>query len=166
MLRYTFCNKTKRGSTMKTILLTLLLTFSLSAYNKGDMIDKEMLQTLKLQKDKLYIIDFFASWCGSCKKELPLIAKVNTQIDKSKVEILGIDVDSKLSKAVAFQKKMRASGAMNFTVINDTDNKIIRNFKAVGMPSLYYVKNGKVLDIIIGAVHNIDAKILSDIKKF
>ena len=151
---------------MKSICLALLLTFSLSAYEKGETINKEMLQTLKLQKDKLYIINFFASWCGSCKKELPLIAKVNSQINKSQVEIIGIDVDSKLSKALAFQKKMKASGAINFTVINDTDNKIIRNFKAVGMPSLYYVKNGKVLEVIVGAAHEVDKKILADIKKF
>lgn len=150
---------------MKSICLALLLTFSLSAYEKGETINKEMLKTLKLQKDKLYILDFFASWCGSCKKELPLLAKVNTQLNPSKVSIIGIDVDSKLDKALAFQKKMKAAGAMNFTVINDTDNTIIRDFKAVGMPSLYYVKNGKVLDIIIGAVHDIDKKILADIKR-
>lgn len=150
---------------MKSISLALLLTFSLFAYEKGEHINKEMLTTLKLQKDKLYIIDFFASWCGSCKKELPLLAKVNTKIDTSKVEIIGIDVDSKLAKALAFQKKMKAAGAINFTVINDTDNTIIRDFKAVGMPTLYYVKNGKVLDIIVGAVHDIDKKIMGDIKK-
>lgn len=151
---------------MKTLLFTLLLTLSLSAYQKGDTIDSKIVEALKLQKDKLYIIDFFASWCGSCKKELPLIAKVNTQLDSSKVEIIGVDVDSKLPKALSFQKKMRALGAINFTVINDTDNTIIRNFKAVGMPSLYYVKNAKVLDVIIGAVPDIDKRILADIKKF
>lgn len=151
---------------MKIISLALLITLSLSAYEKGDRIHQKTLETLKLQKNRLYIIDFFASWCGSCKKELPLIAKVNTQIDHSKVEIIGIDVDSKLTQALAFQKKMKASGAINFRVINDTDNKIIRDFKAVGMPSLYYVKNGKVLDIIVGAVHQIDQRILHDVQKF
>jgi len=151
---------------MKALVLTLLLSLPLLAYDKGETINSKTLQALELKKDKLYIIDFFASWCGSCKKELPLIAKVNTQIDHTKVEIVGVDVDSKLAKALAFQKKMKAIGAMNFRIVNDTDNSIIRDFRAIGMPSLYYVKNGKVLDIIVGAIHNIDTKILADIQKF
>jgi thiol-disulfide isomerase/thioredoxin len=147
---------------MKSILTLLLLASSLLAYQKGDILTPAMMQTLKMQKNKLYVVDFFASWCGSCKKEMPLIKKVNAQVDTAKVEILGIDVDTKIAHAKAFQKKM----AINFRVINDTNNAIIKEFQALGMPSLYYIKDGKVLDIIVGAVHNIDTRLLSDIKKF
>ena len=145
------------------LLLTLILTAAyVLAYDKGDTLSFSMTQTLKMKHDKLYVVDFFASWCGSCKKEMPLIKKINSQIDPNKIEIIGIDVDTKLENALAFQKNMD----VNFRVINDNDNAIIKEFKALGMPSLYYIKNGKVLDIIVGAVHDIDQRLLSDFKKF
>ena len=147
---------------MKLLIASILITTSLFAYQKDSTVSPEMLDTLKMQKNKLYIINFFASWCGSCKKELPLINKVYHQINTKKIKILGIDVDSKLKDGLAFQKKM----GIRFPVINDNDNAIIKEFKALGMPSLYYIKNGKVLDVIIGAVHNIDQRLLADIKKY
>jgi len=150
---------------MKYLFLFCLFTFSLFAYEKGDIIDKNLSDTLELKKDKVYVIDFFASWCGSCKKELPLITNVEKAIDKSKIEIIGIDVDKKLHKALAFQKKLKSAGHLNFRVINDTDNDIVKKFNPIGMPSLYYVKNGEIIDVIIGAVDAIDEKILEDLKK-
>ena len=97
---------------------------------------------------------------------MPYISKINTQINKSKVEIIGIDVDRKLENGLAFQKEMRDKGALNFPVINDPKRDIINDFQAKGTPALYYIKNGKVLGFIVGAVHSIESKIVSDIKRF
>ena len=43
-------------------------------------------------------------------------------------------------------------------------NLIVAKFNPIGMPALYYIKEGKVVDIIYGAVDNIDQKIISDME--
>ena len=150
---------------MKTAIISLLLLTNLFGLEKGDVIGKNIASHIGCtEKNKVYVIDFFASWCGSCKKEIPLLSKANTKIDKSKAEIIGIDVDKKVNQGIEFQKALKNKGQLNFKVINDPQNLIIAEFAPIGMPTLYYVKNRKIIDIITGAVDNIDTKILHDLK--
>jgi len=141
-----------------------MLTVSLFAYQEGDTVDIVLQKHLEMETDKIYIIDFFASWCTSCKKEIPLISKVNTRLDKDHIEIIGIDVDKDEKKAVVFQEKLTSEGKLNFRVINDPMNLIVAKFNPIGMPALYYIKDGRVVNIIYGAVDNIDQKIILDME--
>ncbi len=145
------------------LVLSLIMT-SLFAYGENDTISQEMQQKLQLQSEKITIIDFFASWCGSCKKEIPYISKVNKSLDKNKYEIIGIGVDKDINEGLAFQKELKAQGDLNFRVINDPENEIVKAFNPIGMPALYYIKNNKVLKILYGAIDDIDEVILSDLK--
>ncbi len=150
---------------MKTAIASLLLLTNLYAYEKGDTISDAIASHIGSTQDKVYVIDFFASWCGSCKKEIPLISKVNTQVDKTKVEIIGIDVDKNVQQGIKFQNTLKNDGKLNFRVVNDPQNLVIAEFAPLGMPTLYYVKNKKVVGIITGAIDNIDEKILNDLKE-
>jgi len=150
---------------MKLVTLILLLSSVLFSYQKDDIISPEMQKTLGMQKDKIYIVDFFASWCHSCEKEIPYISKVHQKIDANKVEVIGIDVDKDIQKAKAFQEDLKSKNSLTFRVINDPQNSIIKEFKPIGMPALFYVKDFKIVDIIYGAVDNIDEVILADLKR-
>lgn len=150
---------------MKYIIVCFLLLTNLLAYQKGDVISDSMASHLGLKEDKVYVIDFFASWCGSCKKEIPLISKVNEQIDSTKVEIIGIDVDKDVKEGIKFQESLRIDGTLNFRIINDPQNLIVSEFNPIGMPTLYYIKNNKIIEIITGAVDDIDEVILNDLKE-
>ena len=146
---------------IKKILFTLSIsTFTLMALDSGDALPKLATQKLSLENDKVYIIDFFASWCHSCKKELPLINKLNNSIDKNTTEIIGVDVDENIEDGKTFKKEL----ALNFKVINDANNEIIGAFNPVGMPSIFIVKNGKIIAVIVGAKENIDSYILEGLK--
>jgi thiol-disulfide isomerase/thioredoxin len=149
---------------MKIALIIFLLLSNLLAYKINDEISSSMAAHLNLNEDKIYVIDFFASWCGSCKKEIPLISQVNLKIDNTKVEIIGIDVDKKVTDGIKFQQRLKKEGKLNFRVINDPQNLIISEFNPKGMPTLYYVKNKKVIAIITGAVDKINSKILDDLE--
>ena len=150
---------------MKLITLLLLLSSLLFSYQKGDTLTQEMQNKLNMSKDKIYIIDFFASWCNSCEKEIPYISKVHQKVDATKVEIIGIDVDKDIEKGKSFQEELKSKNALTFRVINDPQNSIIREFKPIGIPALFYVQNGEVINVIYGAVDNIDEIILNDLKR-
>jgi thiol-disulfide isomerase/thioredoxin len=138
-------------------LLFVLSTGVLMAYNVGDSVDKKIVQKLNLKKDTLYVIDFFASWCHSCEKELPLIGKVYR--DKV-VSVVGINVDKDLALGKAFVSKHKVV----FPVVYDSSQALITSFNPAGVPALYYIKNGKILGMHIGAMKEIDKKIRAKVK--
>ena len=144
----------------KILSILSISTITLMALDSGDTLPSLTAQKLSLQNDKIYIIDFFASWCHSCEKELPLINKLNNAIDKNTTEIIGVDVDEEIEDGKTFQKEL----ALNFKVVNDANNEIIGAFNPVGMPSIFIVKNGKIITVISGAKENIDSYILEGLK--
>ena len=134
-------------------------TIGLMATPSGDINQTEvLLNRLDMKSDKIYVIDFFASWCKSCQKELPLISKVHN--DKL-VEVIGINVDKKKEDGEKFVKSLE----LPFRIIYDEDKSFIKSFDPVGFPALYYMKNGKVIHMIVGAVDNIDEQIAKDLKE-
>jgi thiol-disulfide isomerase/thioredoxin len=138
-------------------LLFVLFSGVLMAYNVGDSVDKKIVEKLNLKKDTLYVIDFFASWCHSCEKELPLIGKVYR--DKV-VSVVGINVDKDLALGKAFVSKHKVA----FPVVYDSNQALIASFNPAGVPALYYIKNGKILGMHIGAMKEIDKKIEEKVK--
>ena len=142
----------------KKIIYSLLLSsITILALESGDSIPKEIQTELKLEADKVYIIDFFASWCKSCKKELPLVSNIyNNKI----AEVVGVNVDKNREDGEKFVKDL----SLSFPVIYDTEKNLVKTFDPIGFPAIYYIKNGKVLNVIFGAVDEIDKKITEDIK--
>jgi len=145
----------------KIILLTCALALSnLQAYKIGDTIEPKISKILELDKSKITVVDFFASWCISCAKELPLINDLHKSSDSKKIEILGVDTDKDIKKGKAFQKKL----ALDFRVYNDSSQDVIGAFDPIGMPACYIIKNGKIVDAIFGAVDDIDKKLAKKIE--
>lgn len=144
------------------LMLTTALLFGLKI---GEAVDKQTLQELGLIEDKVYVVSFFASWCSSCKKELPILCQLHEQSETYNFSIVGIDVDKDINKAKSFQSSIRNGEGINFRVINDPKNKLINTFDPIGMPALYFIKDGKVIDVIFGAVDDIDIKILEKVSQ-
>lgn len=149
---------------MRVITILLLLSSLLFSYQKGDTLRQDIQDQLNITKDKIYIIDFFASWCASCKKEIPYLSKINSTINKDKIEIIGIDVDEDIKKGQSFQKELKDANKLNFKVIDDPKSEIIKEFNPIGMPALFFIKDSKITGSIIGAKDDIDKIILNKLK--
>ena len=142
----------------KAIYLLCFSTISLMALDRGESVPLDIQERLNLEKNKTYVIDFFASWCKSCEKELPLISKVYTD---NNVNVIGINVDKNRDDGEAFVKKLN----IPFRVIYDTNKAFIESFNPLGFPAIYYIRNGKVAHVVFGAVDNIDKQIVKDIEE-
>ena len=134
------------------------------AYNVGDAVDPAVLSRLRVDPAKVTVVDFFAEWCASCRKELPLISAVHGRVDKERVDFLGVDTDDSLKAAEAFQRDMRAKGALSFRALNDPEQSLVAAFKPKGYPALYILKGGKVVREHLGAMPNVDALLDKDLK--
>lgn len=45
-------------------------------------------------KDKFLLINFWATWCAPCRKEMPDLQKLSTELDNTRYAVVGISVDS------------------------------------------------------------------------
>ena len=72
-------------------------------------------ETISLQdlRGKVVVLQFTASWCSVCRKEMPHLEKEVWQPNKDKDFILiGVDYDEPLEKVIAFQEKMETTYPM------------------------------------------------------
>ncbi len=146
------------------LMLTLLSAFA-QAYQVNDQVDAEIIKQLNIDNSKITLIDFFASWCTSCKKEIPELSEIVAHLDPDKVEIIGVGTDKELQKGLAFQQQLKDVDGLKFRVFNDTEQAVVSKFKPYGMPALYYLQGGKITKIRLGAIHKIGKKVLSDVNK-
>ena len=145
----------------KIILILLLITSLNASYKVGDKLSDDIVNKLQLKDNKVYVLDFFAAWCISCKIELPLISQLSNTIDKSKYKIIGINVDEDIKEGKEFVKDL----ALNFDIVYDSNNEIISKFEPIGVPAIYYIKHNIVQKVIFGAVHNINNQISDDLER-
>lgn len=102
-------------------------------------------------KDKVVLLDFFATWCPPCIAEIPHLSAIQTSFN-DKVQIIGILMEE--SKSNSEIEAFKASHKMNFPVTNSADNFALAD--ALGgirsLPTMVmYDKNGEYFTHYIGA---------------
>lgn len=135
------------------------------AYKTGDALEPAVVTRLQIDPAKITVVSFFAEWCVSCRKELPLVSALYGKVDKKRVDFVGVDTDENAKVAEAFQKEMRDKGALTFRSLSDTDQAVVRSFKPRGFPALYVLKDGKVVAMHLGAMPNVDAVLEQSLKQ-
>ena len=86
-------------------------------------------------RGKVVLIDFWASWCEPCKKEVPLLAHLAERLRPMGIEIVTINIDDDVANAKAFLHEH----GVTLTVIPDVDKSIVSAFEPPTMPSSYVI---------------------------
>lgn len=92
----------------KSILVLALILLSTVCYaQKVEIIKFDKLDNLIHQKkENLIIINFWATWCGPCIKELPYFESLNSKPGNDlEVYLISVDFASKIEKVNSFVKK-------------------------------------------------------------
>ena len=76
-------------------------------------------QTLGQWDRKLLVVNFWATWCGPCKEEMPILVKLQTKFGERGVQFVGIAADSR-SNVANFAKNTR----INYPLLLDEANAI------------------------------------------
>ena len=100
-------------------------------------IDINNFQTEVIKSDKITIVDFFADWCGPCRKLSPIMDEVEQELSEK----------------------------AKFTKIN-TDNNIdlAKEYQISGIPTLLVFKNGELVERMVGLMPK--SSIINNIEKY
>ena len=103
------------------------------------------------EKDKVYIFEFWATWCGPCLAAMPHMEQLHQAFkDNSRMQIIGVNVmDRKTPEALKEFIKNRPT-PLNYTMAVDVDGKKTREkwlepLKVNGIPHAFAVKNGRLI---------------------
>ncbi len=99
-------------------------------------------------RGKVVFINFWATWCGTCKVEMPSMEKLYQRFKDHGFEMLTISVDKDQSLIDPFMKKYN----LTFPVLLDPDNEIAKQkYKTTGVPETFIVnREGLIIHKAIG----------------
>ena len=92
-------------------------------------------------RGEVVMINFWASWCGPCRQEMPLLEQLYSEYQPLGFTILGVNVEEDSSKAKALLSDIPVS----FPVLFDTQSQVSKLYDVVAMPSTVLVdRDGNV----------------------
>jgi peroxiredoxin len=92
-------------------------------------------------RGQVVLVNFWATWCGPCREEMPRLDTLYQKYRKSGFVLLGINVDDDPRAALATAAKLNVS----FPVLLDTDKKVSKLYDLNTMPSTIVIdRDGKV----------------------
>jgi len=106
--------------------------------------------TTKLEDDQVYVIEFWATWCGPCIKEMPRFAKLQEEY-KEEVQIISVSdedldtIDTFLERKVPGDEKKQTFGELtnSYCLTTDTDKSVKKDYfyaaKRTGIPCAFIV---------------------------
>lgn len=90
-------------------------------------------KNLKLSEyaGNVVMLNFWASWCGPCRKEMPLLNALQKKYEALGFVILGINVEQELKLAKSFL----ADTPVDFPVLFDSSNAVSQAYDVIAMPT-------------------------------
>tara|TARA_Y100000590_G_scaffold368488_1_gene429194 strand:+ start:2257 stop:2778 length:522 start_codon:yes stop_codon:yes gene_type:complete len=117
---------------------------------------------LKKKDNEIFMLNFWATWCLPCKKEMPYLDKLQ---NTNGIKIFPINVGREnKQKTQIFFKSLEIK---NLSIYFDTENNLVNLFKLRGLPTTVILnKEKKEIARIIGAVDFSDEKFIEWINSY
>ena len=121
-----------RAAAVLAVALPVLATSS-SAPAPDFSLPSNLGKTVNLSqfKGQVVMINFWATWCGPCRQEMPLLESIYKKYNKMGFTMLGVNVEPDSKPAEAWLKETPVS----FPVLFDKESKVSTLYKVSGMPS-------------------------------
>ena len=97
--------------------------------------------SLAQYRGQVVMINFWASWCGPCRQEMPLLEGIYKKYNKLGFTLLGVNVEPDIQAADEWLKATPVS----FPILYDKDSKVSKLYDVGGMPSTVFIdRSGKL----------------------
>jgi peroxiredoxin len=97
--------------------------------------------SLAQYKGQVVMLNFWASWCGPCRQEMPLLESIYQKYNKLGFTMLGVNVEPDSNAANEWLKQTPVS----FPILYDKESKVSKAYDVATMPSTVIIdRAGKV----------------------
>jgi DsbE subfamily thiol:disulfide oxidoreductase len=98
--------------------------------------------SLKDYRGKVVFLNFWATWCESCRDEMPSMERLYNEFRGKGLEIVAVNVKEKRQDALAFAKELK----LTYPVLLDPEGEVGLLYGAFGLPATYLIdRKGVVL---------------------
>lgn len=112
-------------------------------------------------KGKPVLLNFWATWCGPCRAEMPFLQEIYEEWSERELMLLAVNIGESSAKVKDFMEKLNLS----FPVLLDSRSAIAKMYNITAIPTTYFIdKDGVIQTRIIGAFSS-KAQIESELGK-
>ena len=109
---------------------------------------------LKEQRGQVVLVNFWASWCGPCKQEMPHLNRLHDKYRSAGFVLLGVNIDEDAQLGAATAGRW----GLKFPVLLDTDKTVVRQYDLGSMPATVLIdRDGRVRHLHRGYREGIEA---------
>ena len=138
--------RTKTTHTLRSILVAgLLCLFGLNLADAASVSGPAPNFTLKSLSGKnlklsemtgnVVLINFWASWCGPCRQEMPLLNDLHNKYESLGFTVIGVNVEEQSDAARGFISDY----PVDFPILLDNNNQVSKLYNVVAMPTTVVV---------------------------
>jgi thiol-disulfide isomerase/thioredoxin len=96
---------------------------------------------------KVVLVNFWATWCGPCKEEMPSLARLQQQLDPAHFALLTVTTDLQRQGIAHFLSQL----GVTLPVLFDEDQEVSRSFMVRGLPTTVVIAmNGALVGRAVG----------------
>jgi cytochrome c biogenesis protein CcmG/thiol:disulfide interchange protein DsbE len=112
-------------------------------------LDKPGNLSLASLRGKTVVVNFWASWCGPCKEEAPLLERAWAENRAKGVVVLGVDANDFAGDARSFMRRY----GLTYPVIHDAHGSSLGHWGVGGLPTTYVVDaRGVIVSRVLGGL--------------
>jgi len=158
-----------KAGTLGALALSLALSASAHAVGLKDSAPDFTLKSLegsnlRLEeyRGQVVLINFWASWCGPCRQEMPLLDRLHHRYEDTGFAVLGVNVEGEAAPAQEIVDKTNVT----FPILIDDGQKVSELYNLQAMPSTVVIdRDGVVRYIHLGYKPGDEAKYVEVVKK-
>ncbi len=83
------------------------------------------------QRGEVVMINFWASWCGPCRQEMPKLDELHQRYKRAGFKVFGINVETDTAEAESLLEKI----PVNFPILYDTESVVSQLYEVDAMPT-------------------------------
>jgi len=106
------------------------------------------------QRGNVVLVNFWATWCGPCRVEMPHLNRLYDKYRSAGFVLLGVNIDDDPAAAKALAGKL----GLKFPVLLDTDKKVVGSYDLNAMPATVLIdRDGRVRHLHRGYREGVEA---------
>lgn len=100
-------------------------------------------------RGKVVLLNFWATWCPPCRREMPSMERLHQKLDADKFRVIAVNQMEDGDHVFAYIGQLEVDPT--FTILFDSDSKVSNSFSVNGLPTTYLIdKQGNVRFRAIG----------------